>query len=119
MKTVLMLARAFPPFFPVGHSIRVVKFIKYLRESDWLPVVLTIDDQRQYETSRKTGSETLLSEIEPPVKIYRTTAGEPSLKFVLKEEEFGRQNTPMAIVARILSKARHWAIWNLLVICNS
>ena len=115
MKTVLMLARAFPPFFPVGHSIRVVKFIKYLRESDWLPVVLTIDDQRQYETSRKTGSETLLSEIEPPVKIYRTTAGEPSLKFVLKEEEFGRQNTPMAIVARILSKARHWAIWNLLV----
>ncbi len=63
MKKVLMIARAFPPFHCVGHSIRVVKFIKYLPALGWLPVVLTIDDRKEYEFDRKQGSETLLSEI--------------------------------------------------------
>ncbi|HUV67632.1 MAG TPA: glycosyltransferase [Sedimentisphaerales bacterium] len=115
MKKVLMIARSFPPFFPVGFSIRVVKFIKYLPVLGWLPVVLTIDDQKECETTRKVGSETLLSEIQPEVKICRTTAGEPSLKFLEKEREFGQRNYLTAIIVKVVGKTRRWAFRNLLL----
>lgn len=108
-----MISRVFPPFSPVGHSIRVVKFIKYLPALGWLPVVLTIDDQKEYETMRKVGSETLLSEIEPQVKIYRTTAGEPSLEFLKKEMEFGQRNWLTRLIVRVLGGARRWAFRNI------
>jgi glycosyltransferase involved in cell wall biosynthesis len=108
MKRVLMIARAFPPFLPVGHSIRVVKFIKYLSALGWLPVVLTVNDHMEYETMPKVGSETLLSEIPPQVKIYRTTAGEPSLKFLEKEREFSQRNWLTTAIVRILGGVRRW-----------
>jgi glycosyltransferase involved in cell wall biosynthesis len=114
-KKVLMIARAFPPFLPVGHSIRVVKFIKYLPALGWLPVVLTVDDQKEYETMRKVGSETLLKEIQPQVKIYRTTAGELSLKFLEKEREFGQRNWLTAVIVKVLGGARRWVFRNLLL----
>jgi len=113
MKKVLMIARVFPPFSPVGHSIRVVKFIKYLPALGWLPVALTIDDQKEYETMRKVGSETLLSEIAPQVKIFRTTAGEPSLKFLKKEIEFAQRNWLNRVIVKVLSAARRWAFRNI------
>lgn len=113
MKKVLMIARAFPPFFPVGFSIRVVKFIKYLPALGWLPVVLTIDDQKEYETARKVGSETLLSEIQPQVKIYRTTAGEPTLQYLEKEREFSRRNWLTRMIVKVLGGARRWAFRNI------
>lgn len=113
MKKVLMVARAFPPFLPVGHSIRVIKFIKYLPAMGWLPVVLTIDDQEEYETTYKVGSETLLAEIQSDVKIYRTTAGETSLKYLEKEKEFGQRNRLAALIVKVLTKVRHWCLWNL------
>ena len=115
IKKVLMVARVFPPFSSVGHSIRVVKFIKYLPALGWLPVVLTIDGQKEYETMRKVGSETLLSEIQPQVKIYRTTAGEPSLKFLKKEREFGQRNWLAAVIVKVLGGARRWVFRNLLL----
>lgn len=108
-----MIAHAFPPFGNVGHSIRVVKFIKYLPALGWLPVVLTIDDQKEYENTRKVGSETLLSEIQPQVKIYRTTAGEPSLRFLEKEMEFCQRNWLTAVIVKVLSAARRWAFRNI------
>ena len=77
-----MIARAFPPFQSVGHSIRVVKFIKYLPSLGWLPVILTIDDDKEYETIRRVGSESLLSEIPLEVLVCRTRAAEPSLEFL-------------------------------------
>ena len=113
MKKVLMIARAFPPFLPVGHSIRVVKFIKYLPALGWLPVVLTVDDQREYETMRKVGSETLLSEIPPQAKLYRTATGEPSLKFLEKEREFGQRNWLTKVIAKVLGGARRWTFRNV------
>jgi glycosyltransferase involved in cell wall biosynthesis len=109
MKKVLMILRAFPPFSPVGHSIRAVKFIKYLPVLGWLPVVLTIDDQQEYETMRKVGSETLLSEIEPQVKIYRTSAGEPSWAYLQKEREFGRKNWLTGVLVKFFGGTRRWA----------
>jgi glycosyltransferase involved in cell wall biosynthesis len=109
-KKVLMIARAFPPFLPVGHSIRVIKFIKFLPALGWLPVVLTIDDKMEYETTRKVGSETLLSEIQPQVNIYRTTAGEPSLKFLEKERNFSRRNSLTRLIAKFFGGVRRWTL---------
>ncbi len=87
-----MIARVFPPFRSVGHSIRAVKFIRYLPALGWLPSVLTIDDRKEYESDRKQGSETLLAEIPPEVSIYRTAAGEPSWKYLEQERAFGQRN---------------------------
>jgi glycosyltransferase involved in cell wall biosynthesis len=115
MKKVLVLARVFPPFRSVGHSIRVVKFIKYLPALGWLPSVLTIDDRREYESDRKQGSETLLAEIPPEVPIYRTAAGEPSWKFLEKEREFGQRNWLTRVIAKVLGGTRRWGFRNLLV----
>jgi hypothetical protein len=113
MKKVLMIARAFPPFSPVGHSIRVVKFIKYLPALGWLPVVLTIDDQQEYETMRKVGSDTLLSEVETQVKIYRTSAGEPSMKYLQKEREFGGKYWLAGVIVKLFGGARRWTFRNV------
>jgi len=113
MKKVLMIARAFPPFLPIGHSIRVVKFIKYLPALGWLPVILTVDDRNEYETLRKVGSETLLSEIGSEVKIYRTSAGERSLKSLEMERRFAQSNRLAAAIAWVLHKAYYWIYRNL------
>ena len=48
-RNLLMLAYVFPPFFSIGGSIRVVKFIKYLCPLGWRPVVLTIGNKKEYE----------------------------------------------------------------------
>jgi glycosyltransferase involved in cell wall biosynthesis len=115
MKKVLVLARVFPPFQSVGHSIRVVKFIKYLPALGWLPSVLTIDDRKEYESDRRQGSETLLAEIPPEVSIYRTAAGEPSWKYLEKEREFARRNSLTRLIVKLLGGTRRWGFRNLLV----
>ena len=113
MKKVLMIAHAFPPFRSVGHSIRAVKFIKYLPALGWLPVVLTIDDRREYEDYRKQGSESLLSDISQEVPIYRTVAGELSLEYLEKERRFGQRNWLTRVIVKVLGGARRWAYRNI------
>ena len=113
MRKVLVIARAFPPFLPVGHSIRVVKFIKYLPALGWMPVVLTIDDRGEYEPARKVGSESLLEEISLHVKIYRTTAGEPSLDYLEKERRIGRRNWLTRVLVKVVGGTRRWAFRNI------
>lgn len=115
MKKVLIIARAFPPFLSIGHSIRVVKFIKYLPGMNWMPLVLTVNDQDEYELFRKVGSEDLLSEIQPQVKIYRTTAGEPSLTFLKKEEEWSRRNRLFALVFKVIGAGRRFTLRTFLL----
>jgi glycosyltransferase involved in cell wall biosynthesis len=109
VQKVLMLAYVFPPFYSVGGSIRVVKFIKYLPALGWLPVVLTIDDSTEYATQRKQGSEALLKDIPEQVKIYRTTAGEPSVQLLEKGRKAMRQNWLTAVIVKLLSAVRRWA----------
>jgi glycosyltransferase involved in cell wall biosynthesis len=113
VKKVLMIARAFPPFLPVGHSIRVIKFIKYLPALGWNPVVLTVDDKKEYETLPKVGSKTLLSEIQPNLKIHRINPGEPSLEYLQKELEFSRKNRLTKLMVALIGGARRWAFRNL------
>jgi glycosyltransferase involved in cell wall biosynthesis len=115
MKKVLVVARVFPPFRSVGHSIRMVKFIKYLPSLGWLPSVLTIKDRQEYEADRKQGSEALLAEVPREVSIYRTAAGEPSWQFLEKERAFGRRNWLTKAIVKILGGARRWGFRTFLV----
>jgi glycosyltransferase involved in cell wall biosynthesis len=106
VKKVLVIARIFPPFHPVGFSIRVVKFIKYLPVLGWSPSVLTVDDRHEYEFDRRQGSATMLSEVPGEVLIHRTAAGEPSLEFLKKGRAFGEQNWLTRLIIEVLGKIR-------------
>jgi glycosyltransferase involved in cell wall biosynthesis len=114
-KKLLMLTYNFPPFWSTGGSIRVVKFTKYLPTLGWLPVVLTIDDSKEYDTQRKEGSESLLRDIPEQVKIYRTGAGEPSLDLLQKGREARRKNIFLALVVNLLRALRQWVVRYLLL----
>jgi glycosyltransferase involved in cell wall biosynthesis len=114
MKKVLVVVRVFPPFQSVGHSIRVVKFIKYLPALGWLPSVLTIDDREEYESDRRQGSETLLADIPPEVRIHRTAAGEPSWRYLEKERRFGQRNQLTRVIAKLFGGTRRRAFQYLL-----
>jgi glycosyltransferase involved in cell wall biosynthesis len=114
-RKVLMLAYVFPPFFSIGGSIRVVKFAKHLPALGWLPVVLTIDDKKEYDIQRKQGSEALLQDVPKQVRIYRTGAGEPSVELLEKGRRARRRNWLAAVIVNLLSAARHWAYVYLLL----
>ncbi len=68
MKKVLMIAHQFPPIGGSGVQ-RTVKFVKYLRNFDFEPVVLTRDASKA-----ALKDETLLSDIPDGIKVIRTSA---------------------------------------------
>jgi len=70
MKKVLFIAYYFPPM-GMGGVQRAAKFVKYLPEFGWDPVVLTVKD-----VSYHAGDNTLLEEVEKAV-IYRTGSLDP------------------------------------------
>lgn len=70
MRNVLVIVHDFPPFGG-GPVIRTHKFVKYLPEQGWRPIVLTLD-QRYYRDTH-SGSD-LLAELSPEVAIHRSTA---------------------------------------------
>ena len=109
VKKVLMIAYVFPPFFSIGGSIRVVKFIKYLPGLGWLPRVLTIDDRHEYDTQRKQGSETLFADVPDEVMIYRTSAGEPSVEFLERGRHARDKNKMAALLINTLRGLRNFA----------
>lgn len=108
-----MIARAFPPFLPVGYSIRVIKFIKYLPALGYEPVVLTVDDTQEYETLSKVGSDVLLSEIQSTISIYRTKTGEPSAEYLRRENAFSQKNRISWLLAKLFGGSRRWIFRNL------
>ena len=71
MKKVLIISYYFPPSGGAGVQ-RMLKFVKYLREFGWEPVVLTARnaDYPAYD-------ESLQSEIPPGIKVYRSRIVEP------------------------------------------
>ena len=66
MRNVLIIAYAFPPFSGSG-TYRPLRFVKYLRDYGWNPVVLTVKEK--YYSTTDTN---LLNEIPSDVKVYRT-----------------------------------------------
>lgn len=64
-KKVLIIAYAFPPIGGSGIQ-RTLKFVNYLRDYDWEPIVLTVG-----ESYWKLKDETLLKEIKSEVEVIR------------------------------------------------
>jgi glycosyltransferase involved in cell wall biosynthesis len=71
VKKVLIITYCFPPMAAVG-VYRPLKFIKYLRDYGWEPIVLTVKSPR---TSKFDYS--LIDYVPPDLKVYRTGVFEP------------------------------------------
>ncbi|MFQ3598161.1 MAG: glycosyltransferase [Chloroherpetonaceae bacterium] len=71
MKKLLIITYYFPPSGGAGVQ-RVLKFVKYLREFDVEPVVLTVQDG-----DFPTRDESLTSDVPATIKIHRTKIFEP------------------------------------------
>ena len=65
-RQILMIAYYFPPMGLSGVQ-RTLKFVKYLPEYNWNPIVLTTGATRYYAFD-----ETLLNDIDENIKIFRT-----------------------------------------------
>jgi glycosyltransferase involved in cell wall biosynthesis len=115
MRNVLMLTYVFPPFFSVGGSIRVVKFVKYLPSWGWRPLVLTIDDQQETVSQRREGSAVLLKDIPAEARVYRTSSGEPPARLQQRGREARKKSRLAAVVVNLLSWLRQWAYRYLLL----
>lgn len=75
MKKVLVITYAFPPMSVVG-VYRTLKFCKFLPEFGWEPVVLTIKRGKDWAYD-----ESLLSDLPPSMKVYRTRTFEPLITY--------------------------------------
>ena len=71
MKKVLIISYYFPPSGGPGVQ-RVLKFVKYLPQFGWEPVVLTVEDG-----DFPARDESLLNEVPPDIKVFRTRIFEP------------------------------------------
>lgn len=71
MKSVLFISYYFPPSGGPGVQ-RVLKFVKYLPDFGWRPVVLTVESG-----DYPARDESLLHEIPPDIAVYRTKIIEP------------------------------------------
>jgi hypothetical protein len=71
LKKVLIISYYFPPSGGPGVQ-RVLKFVKYLPQFGWEPIVLTVQDG-----DFPARDETLLKEIPSDIKVYRTNITEP------------------------------------------
>ena len=71
MRAALFILYYFPPSGGAGVQ-RGLKLIRYLREFDWEPIVLTVREQSAFPVR----DESLLSEVPPDVRVYRTRCPE-------------------------------------------
>ena len=69
-KRALIVAYYFPPIGTSG-TFRTLKFVKYLPQFGWDPVVLTVDARHEYLEPK---NEALLSQLPPSVTVVRTYA---------------------------------------------
>lgn len=65
MKNILIISTYFPPMGGIG-TVRVTKYVKYLKQFNWKPTVITIDDKFIQKKD-----ETLLKDIDSDINIYR------------------------------------------------
>lgn len=71
MRKVLMISYCFPPMAVVG-VYRTLKFVKYLRQFDWEPVILTLSNPIDYAYNPE-----LFKDIPRDVHVYRTRMVSP------------------------------------------
>jgi glycosyltransferase involved in cell wall biosynthesis len=94
-KKVLIIAYYFPPL-GMGGVQRVSKFVKYLPFFGWEPVILTVKDIDYFSRD-----ESLLQELSPDVKIYRTGSLDPlRLVFLLRKLFKKQRGGPKKVALR-------------------
>ncbi len=67
MRTVLLIAYHFPPLFGSSGLQRTLRFVQYLPEFGWTPIVLTVRPEAYEETD-----ESLLSQVPAGCEVVRT-----------------------------------------------
>ena len=103
MKNVLMISYPFPPW-GAGATIRIRKFVKYLPEFGWNPIVLTI--REEYYSSNTPRDYDALKEIPKTVRIIRTRMFKKAAKFTRKEAGIDETSSHSSI-KRIFLTALH------------
>lgn len=99
MKKVLVISYYWPPAGGPG-SQRVVKFVKYLPQFGWQPIVLTVKDGEfpYFDSS-------LEKDIHKDLIVYRTKSWEP---FVLYKKLTGRQQQETLPVGLLTTKKKNF-----------
>ena len=112
LRTVLMITQKFPPFNGVG-VLRVTKFVKYIQDFGWRPVVLTCKRQ---EDHLDAVDEKLLCGIPEDLSIHRVNA--PSLYDIYrlvggqaKQGSFSLSKNPLASFIRSLFVPDQYVAW--------
>lgn len=99
MKKVLIITYYWPPAGGPGVQ-RVLKFVKYLPQFGWQPIVLTVENG-EYPAY----DESLLNEIPSECKVYKTKALEP---FSLYKRFVGMKSEDFIPVATLVEKKINW-----------
>ena len=112
MRTVLIITQKFPPFNGVG-VLRVTKFVKYIQDFGWRPIVLTC---KRKENHLDAVDEKLLDGIPEDLSIYRVNS--PSLydfyRLVggrAKQGSFSLSKNPFATLIRSLFVPDQYVAW--------
>ena len=112
LRTVLMITQKFPPFNGVG-VLRVTKFIKYIQDFGWRPVILTC---KREENHLDAVDEKLLYGVPEDLNIHRVNA--PSLYDVYrlvggraKQGSFSLSKNPLASLLRSLFVPDQYVAW--------
>ena len=92
-KNVLIIAYHFPPTASSG-TFRTLKFVKYLPQFGWNPIVLTVDSKHEPLEPMDLA---LLQKVPEGVRVIRTYAWLP-LKLLRGNLVPGRQQSPRLMV---------------------
>jgi glycosyltransferase involved in cell wall biosynthesis len=84
-KKVLMIAYAFPPMAYAG-VFRTLRFCKYLPQSGWKPLILTLKEYRDLDNDHS-----LLKQLPEEVEIFRTPTVDP-IRWLWRREKRARRN---------------------------
>ena len=73
-----MIAHTFPPFGTVGGSVRLIKFLRFMKrgENGWQPTVITLSESNDLLWLPKDSTFSL-GEVPPDVRVLRTSTSEP------------------------------------------
>jgi len=102
MRKVLIITYYFPPAGGAGVQ-RTLKFIKYLHEFGWQPVVLTADraDYPAYD-------ESLAAEVPPEVRVYRASLFEPYRFYRRFTGRPAAESTDIAVLSLDENRKQKW-----------
>ncbi|GAA4092883.1 glycosyltransferase [Mucilaginibacter panaciglaebae] len=106
MKKVIMLATYFPPAGGIS-TFRITKFVKFLPQFNWQPVVLTVNEE-SYRECEFLIDGTLLKDVADNLIIYRTgLAKEPVFLKSLRKGLPTRWLKPLfAIIGEVIKKEK-------------